>query len=74
MIYPKHVPILFANHSKVFNLKVAIVDAEIMDQVILIKRIIPETIISSLVKKLKIRSSGKLIRDFYMDDAVNAFI
>ena len=38
-------------------------------------RIIPETIISSLEnKKLKIRSSGKLIRDYlYVDDAVNAY-
>lgn len=38
-------------------------------------RIIPETIISLINnKKIKIRSSGKLVRDYlYVDDAVNAY-
>ena len=39
------------------------------------KRIIPETIISLINnKRIKIRSSGKLVRDYlYVDDAVNAY-
>ena len=40
-----------------------------------LNRIIPETIISLINnKKIKIRSSGKLVRDYlYVDDAVNAY-
>ena len=65
------------SYSKVFNLKVAIVRCGNLygPGDFNKNRIIPETIISSLEnKKLKIRSSGKLIRDYlYIDDAVNAY-
>ena len=65
------------SYSKVFNLKVAIVRCGNLygPGDFNKNRIIPETIISSLEnKKLKIRSSGKLIRDYlYVDDAVNAY-
>jgi len=65
------------SYSKVFNLKVGIVRCGNLygPGDFNKNRIIPETIISTIQKKrLKIRSSGKLVRDYlYVDDAVNAY-
>ena len=65
------------SYSKVYNLKVAIVRCgNLFGPGDFNKnRIIPETILSTLKnQRLKIRSSGKLIRDYlYVDDAVKAY-
>ena len=65
------------SYSKVYNLNVAIVRCGNLygPGDFNKNRIIPETIISTIQnKKLKIRSSGKLVRDYlYVDDAVNAY-
>ena len=65
------------SYSKVYNLKIAIVRCgNLFGPGDFNKnRIIPETIISTIQnKRLKIRSSGKLVRDYlYVDDAVNAY-
>ena len=65
------------SYSKVYNLKVAIVRCgNLFGPGDFNKnRIIPETILSTINnKRLKIRSSGKLIRDYlYVDDAVKAY-
>ena len=65
------------SYSSVYNLKVGIVRCgNLFGPGDFNKnRIIPETILSTLKnQRLKIRSSGKLIRDYlYVDDAVNAY-
>lgn len=65
------------SYSSVYNLKIAIVRCgNLFGPGDFNKnRIIPETIISTIKnQKLKIRSSGKLIRDYlYIDDAVKAY-
>ena len=65
------------SYSKVYDLNVAIVRCGNLygPGDFNKNRIIPETIISTIQnKKLKIRSSGKLVRDYlYVDDAVNAY-
>ena len=65
------------SYSKVYNLKVAIVRCgNLFGPGDFNKnRIIPETILSTLKNQsLRIRSSGKLIRDYlYVDDAVKAY-
>ena len=65
------------SYSKVYNLKVAIVRCgNLFGPGDFNKnRIIPETILSTMKnQRLKIRSSGKLIRDYlYVDDAVKAY-
>ena len=65
------------SYSKVYNLKVAIVRCgNLFGPGDFNKnRIIPETILSTIKnQRLKIRSSGKLIRDYlYVDDAVKAY-
>ena len=65
------------SYSKVYNLKVAIVRCGNLygPGDFNKNRIIPETIISTIKnKRLKIRSSGKLVRDYlYVDDAVRAY-
>ena len=65
------------SYSKVYNLKVAIVRCgNLFGPGDFNKnRIIPETILSTIKnQRLRIRSSGKLIRDYlYVDDAVKAY-
>ena len=65
------------SYSKVYDLNVAIVRCGNLygPGDFNKNRIIPETIISTIQnKKLKIRSSGKLVRDYlYVDDAVSAY-
>jgi len=65
------------SYSKVYNLKVAIVRCgNLFGPGDFNKnRIIPETILSTMKnQRLKIRSSGKLIRDYlFVDDAVKAY-
>ena len=65
------------SYSKVYNLKIAIVRCgNLFGPGDFNKnRIIPETILSTMKnQRLKIRSSGKLIRDYlYVDDAVKAY-
>ena len=65
------------SYSKVYNLKVAIVRCgNLFGPGDFNKnRIIPETILSTLKNQsLRVRSSGKLIRDYlYVDDAVKAY-
>ena len=65
------------SYSSVYNLKIAIVRCgNLFGPGDFNKnKIIPETIISTIKnQKLKIRSSGKLIRDYlYIDDAVKAY-
>ena len=65
------------SYSSVYNLRIAIVRCgNLFGPGDFNKnRIIPETIISTIKnQKLKIRSSGKLIRDYlYIDDAVKAY-
>ena len=65
------------SYSKVYDLNVAIVRCGNLygPGDFNKNRIIPETIISTIQnKKLKIRSSGKFVRDYlYVDDAVNAY-
>ena len=65
------------SYSKVYNLKVAIVRCgNLFGPGDFNKnRIIPETILSTIKnQRLKIRSSGKLVRDYlYVDDAVKAY-
>ena len=66
------------SYSKIYNLKVAIVRCGNLfgPGDFNFRRIVPETIIRALQnKRLIIRSSGKLIRDYlYIDDAVEAYI
>ena len=65
------------SYSKVYNLNVAIIRCGNLygPGDFNKNRIIPDTIISTIQnKRLKIRSSGKLVRDYlYVDDAVNAY-
>jgi len=65
------------SYSKVYNLRIAIVRCGNLygPGDFNMNRIIPETIISTIKnKRLKIRSSGKLVRDYlYVDDAVKAY-
>ena len=65
------------SYAKVYDLKIAIVRCgNLFGPGDFNKnRIIPETIVSSMKnQKLKIRSSGKLVRDYlYIDDAVKAY-
>ena len=65
------------SYSKVYNLKIAIVRCGNLfgPGDFNRNRIIPETILSTLKNQsLRIRSSGKLIRDYlYVDDAVKAY-
>jgi len=65
------------SYSKVYNLNVAIVRCGNLygPGDFNKNRIIPDTIISTIQnKRLKIRSSGMLVRDYlYVDDAVNAY-
>jgi len=65
------------SYSKVYNLKIAIVRCGNLfgPGDFNRNRIIPETILSTIKnQRLKIRSSGKLIRDYlYVDDAVKAY-
>ena len=66
------------SYSKVYNLKIAIVRCGNLfgPGDFNFKRIVPETIMRGLQnKRLVIRSSGKLVRDYlYIDDAVDAYI
>jgi len=66
------------SYSKVYNLKIAIVRCGNLygPGDFNFKRIVPETILRTLNnKKLIIRSSGKLVRDYlHVDDAAKAYI
>lgn len=66
------------SYSKIYNLKIAIVRCGNLfgPGDFNFKRIVPETIMRGLQnKRLIIRSSGKLVRDYlFIDDAVRAYI
>ena len=70
--------IICQSYSKTYSLKVGIIrSGNIYGPGDLnLKRLIPEVIISSIEnKRFKIRSSGKLLRDYvYVDDVVDAYL